>query len=130
MKARLPGKRWLIPAGALLAVGLGLAVLRNSPFAPVAQVATVEAARGDLQATLFGIGVVESRRSILVGPTAAGRVARLLVEQGEPVAAGQLLAEMDPIDLQARLAASRHALARARAAVAASQALADRKSVV
>jgi HlyD family secretion protein len=46
----------------------------------------------------------------------------VLVEQGEQVEAGQLLAEMDPVDLQERLAASRHALARAGSAVSATQA--------
>jgi HlyD family secretion protein len=122
MKPRFSKKTALILAGVVVAVGVGLVVLRNSPFAPVTQVGTVEAARNTLQASLFGIGIVESRRSILIGPTGAGRVARVLVEQGEQVEAGQLLAEMDPIDLQARLAASRHALTRARAAVSATQA--------
>jgi HlyD family secretion protein len=122
MKPRIDKRQGLMLAGVLLAVGLGLLVLRNSPFAPVTQVGTVEVARNTLQPSLFGIGVVESRRSILVGPTAAGRVARVLVEQGERVEAGELLAEMDPIDLQERLTASRHALSRARSAVSSSQA--------
>lgn len=122
MKPRIDKKTALILAGVVLVGGLGLVALRNSPLAPVTQVGTVDAARGTLQPTLFGIGVVESRRSILVGPTGAGRVARVLVEQGERVEAGQLLAEIDPIDLQERLAASRHALARARSAVASARA--------
>lgn len=122
MKPRFSRKTALILASVAVAVGVGLAVLRNSPFAPATQVSTVEAARNTLQASLFGIGVVESRRSMLIGPTSAGRVARVLVEQGEQVEAGQLLAEMDPIDLQERLTASRHALTRAKAAVSAVQA--------
>jgi len=125
MKLRINKKTALILAGAVVVVGIGLVVLRNSPFAPVTQVSTVEAARNTLQPSLFGIGIVESRRSILVGPTSAGRVARVLVEQGEQVAAGQQLAEMDAIDLQERLMASRHALARARSAVSSSQAQAQ-----
>lgn len=122
MKLPIGKKQGLMLLGALLTAGVSLVWLRSSPFAPVAQVATIEAARDTLHASLFGIGVVESRRSILVGPTAAGRVARVLVEQGEQVRAGQLLAEMDPIDLRERLAASRHSLARAQAAVSAAQA--------
>lgn len=122
MKLRIDKKHGLMLAGAVLVVGIGLLVLRSSPLAPVTQVGTVDAARATLHPSLFGIGVVESRRSILVGPTAAGRVARVLVEQGEQVQAGQQLAEMDPIDLQERLAASRHSLARARSAVSAAQA--------
>jgi len=119
MKPRLIRRHGLLLLGGLAALGLGLVLLRASPLAPVAQVGTVDAARGTLRASLFGIGVVESRRSILIGPTSAGRVARVHVEQGEVVKAGQLLAEMDPVDLRQRLLASRHALARAGAAVAA-----------
>lgn len=124
MKLRIDKKTGLILAAVVLVGGIGLALLRNSPFAPVTQVGTADATRTTLQPSLFGIGVVESRRSILIGPTAAGRVAHVLVEPGEQVKAGQLLAEMDPIDLQERLAASRHALLRARSTVAASLALA------
>lgn len=103
-------------------VGGGLLALRSSPLAPVPEVHTVVIARQVLQPTLFGIGVVESRRTILVGPTTAGRVLRVHVEQGDTVRAGQLLAEMDPVDLEERLTASRHALARARAGLAAAEA--------
>lgn len=124
MKPRMNRRRGLLLAGTVLALGTGLLLLRNSPFAPATPVSTVEAMRSTLQASLFGIGIVESRRSILVGPTTAGRVAQVRVEQGDPVEAGQLLAEMDPVDLQERLAAARHALSRAQAAVASSQALA------
>lgn len=122
MKPRINKKTALIMAGAVVAVGIGLAVLRNSPFAPVTQVGTVEAARSTLQPSLFGIGVIESRRSILVGPTTAGRVSRVLVEQGEQVEPGQLLAEMDPIDLQERVTASRNALSRAQSIVSSAHA--------
>jgi HlyD family secretion protein len=122
MKPRFNKRTALILASVLVAVGAGLAILRNSPFAPVTQVGAVEATRTTFRASLFGIGIVDSRRAVLIGPTSAGRVARVHVEQGEQVAAGQLLAEMDPIDLHERLAASRHALARSRAAIAATQA--------
>lgn len=125
MKPRINKRLGLILGGTVMVVGVGLLLLRNSPLAPVTEVGTMDVARKTLQPTLFGIGVIESRRSILVGPTAAGRVSRVLVEQGEQVDAGQLLAEMDPIDLQERLAASRHALSRAKSAVASTQAQAQ-----
>lgn len=122
MKLRFGKRTVLILVGVVVSAGVGLTLLRNSPLSPVTQVGIVEAARSTLQSSLFGIAVVDSRRNILIGPTGAGRVARVLVEQGEEVAAGQLLAEMDPIDLQERLAASRHALTRARAAISAAEA--------
>ena len=107
-------------AGLVLAAGIAAIVLRGG-----VPVLATQAARTDIAPTLFGIGVVEARRSVFVGPTAAGRVARVLVEQGERVEVGQLLAEMDPVDLDDRLTASRHALTRARSGQLATQAQAQ-----
>lgn len=89
------------------------------------QVSTAQVMRGELSPTLFGIGVVEAQRNILVGPTVAGRVAKVYVEQGALVEAGSLLAEMDPVDLNERLTASRQATLRAKSSVTASQAQAQ-----
>lgn len=115
------------PAMALAALvvvaGFAIVVLRGGPGA--IQVSAAQVVRGELHPTLFGIGVVEARRNILVGPTVAGRVAKVYVEQGAEVEAGALLAEMDPIDLNERLTASRQAMRRAQSSVAASQAQAQ-----
>jgi HlyD family secretion protein len=107
-------------AVALLA-GFLVIVARSGPLAPI-KVTVAEVAQGDLAPTLFGIGSVEARRSYLIGPTAAGRVQRLAVDVGDNVKAGQVLAEMDPIDLDQRTAAGAAALARAQSAIAAAQA--------
>jgi RND family efflux transporter MFP subunit len=50
-----------------------------------------------------------------VGPTAAGRVKSVFVDVGDHVRAGQALAQMDPVDLRQRIAASASAEKRARA---------------
>ena len=102
----LPHKRTLVLgalAVAFLAV-FGWIIATQGPLAPV-KVTLAEAAETKLERTLFGIATVEARRSHSIGPTLAGRVARVLVDQGDPVRAGQLLAEMEPVDLDARLAA-------------------------
>ncbi len=52
----------------------------------------------------------------------AGRIASVRVDHGDAVRAGQTLAEMDPIDLGERLAASGAALERAREALRAAEA--------
>ena len=44
-------------------------------------------AEGSLSPALFGTGTVEARRAWLIGPTAAGRVLRVLVDVGDPVKA-------------------------------------------
>ncbi|MDD5296810.1 MAG: efflux RND transporter periplasmic adaptor subunit [Rhodocyclaceae bacterium] len=107
--------------GAVLLSGFGWVVLRHGPMAPV-KVTVAQAATADLQPSLFGIGTVEARRAFLIGPTVAGRVKKVLVDVGDRVAAGQLLAEMDPVDLDERAVAARAGAARARNAVAAAQA--------
>ncbi|MCK9462397.1 MAG: efflux RND transporter periplasmic adaptor subunit [Proteobacteria bacterium] len=88
----------------------------HGPLAPVGvQLGSV--VRADLTPSVFGIGTVDARLAYAVGPIAPGRVLRVLVDQGEAVKAGQLLAEMDPVDLDRRVQASESAGARSRRAV-------------
>lgn len=108
--------------GIALIIALAWTALRSGPLAPI-RVTETQATRADLQPVLFGIGVVEARRSYLVGPTSAGRVKKVVVDVGEGVHAGQLLAEMDPVDLDQRLAATVAAVARSRSAVDSAMAL-------
>lgn len=90
--------------------------LRSGPLAPVAvTVATVEAR--PISPALFGVGTVEARFTYRIGPTFAGRVKTLDVHVGDRVQAGQLLGEMDPIDLDDRIHAQEAALKRAEAAL-------------
>lgn len=92
--------------------GIAYLLLNAGPLAPThITVTTVREAQ--LSPSLFGIGTVEARRSWMVGPTAAGRVLNVRVDVGDSVKAGQVLAEMDPVDLDQRLAALDAALARA-----------------
>jgi HlyD family secretion protein len=56
-----------------------------------------------LTPAVFGIGTVQARRSWIVGPTTAGRVLSVRADVGDAVKAGQLLADMDPVDLDQRL---------------------------
>ena len=102
----LPHKRTLVLGGIALAflVTFGWIIATQGPLAPV-KVTLDTAKETRLERTLFGVATVEARRSHSIGPTLAGRVARVMVDQGDAVKAGQLLAEMEPVDLDARLAA-------------------------
>jgi HlyD family secretion protein len=105
----------------LLLAAFAFLVLRSGPLAPIrVTVATVE--EGTLAPSLFGVGTVEARRAYLIGPTSAGRVLKVLVDVGEVVKAGQLLAEMDPVDLDERVLALDASIARANSAIAAAEA--------
>ena len=102
----------VVPLVAMLAY----VAMRSGPLAPVA--VTVEpVASMAIRPSLFGIGTVEARYAYPVGPTTAGRVKQLSVDVGDSVRAGQLLAEMDPVDLDDRQHAQEAALKRAGAVV-------------
>lgn len=105
---------------ALLAVLLPMLLLfvyvalRSGPLAPVPVTVATVAPRAVAPA-LYGIGTVEARYTYRIGPTFAGRVGRVDAEVGDRVVAGQVLGEMDPVDLDDRIRAQDAALARAEA---------------
>ena len=107
---------------AMLVVGFGVVVARSGPLSPI-QVTTLRVEAGSLSPAIFGIGTVEARRSYFIGPTAAGRVKAVHADVGETVKAGQLLAEIDSVDLDERLRSTEAAYARAASAVTAAEAL-------
>ncbi len=95
--------------------------LRSGPLAPVPiTVATVETKT--IRPALFGVGTVDARFSFKIGPTFAGRVKRLDVQVGDRVKAGQVLGEMDPVDLDERIRAQEAVFKRATAALREAQA--------
>jgi HlyD family secretion protein len=116
MNSLLNRRAAFIFAGIALLAGFIWVVARSGPLAPV-RVTVAQVARANLAPLLFGIGVVEARRNYLVGPTSAGRVRKVAVDVGDVVQAGQLLAEMDPVDLDQRLVATSAAANRAKSAV-------------
>lgn len=116
-------RRTLTLLGVLVPL-LGLFVyvaLRSGPLAPV-PVTLTTVARQAITPSLFGIGTVEARYTHKIGPTFAGRIKWVAVQPGDRVKAGQLLGEMDPIDLDDRIGAQDAALKRAEAAALAAQA--------
>jgi HlyD family secretion protein len=95
----------------VLAAAGGLAFWRG-PLAPVA-VTVTKISAASLEPQVFGIGTVEARRAYSVGPTQAARVLKVLVDHGDRVKAGQLLAELDPVDLRDRLTSAELGMSRA-----------------
>lgn len=107
-------------AWTLLAVLVPLLLLfawvafRSGPLAPIeVTVSQVEERR--IAPAMFGIGTVEARYTQKIGPTAAGRVTVVAVDVGDMVEAGQLLAQIDPIDLDQRINAAAGGTARSAA---------------
>lgn len=112
--------RWrhvgLILLAAVVLAAFGFVVARTGPLAPV-RVTVTQAQTARIAPALFGIGTVEARRAFAIGPTQAARVLSVAVDVGDTVRAGQVLARMDPVDLDARLGALDASIARARSAV-------------
>lgn len=95
--------------------------LRSGPLAPVA-VTVVTVKDVSITPALFGIGTVEARYTYKIGPTFAGRVKRVDVHVGDWVKAGQVLGEMEPVDLDDRVRSQESAFKRAQAALREAQA--------
>lgn len=101
----------------LLAVIIPLLVLffyvalRSGPLSPVAVTLTTIESK-PITPSIFGIGTIESRYTYKLGPILTGRVLRVNVHVGEQVKAGSILAEMDPIDLDARILSQKATLKR------------------
>lgn len=107
----------------LIAVAIPLAalflyvVIRSGPMAPVS-VTTSSVTMRELKPQIAGVGTVEARYAHRVGAIAPGRLLRVEVQPGDAVEAGQVLAELDPVDLEQRLDALRAAADRAEATLA------------
>ncbi|HYR00630.1 MAG TPA: efflux RND transporter periplasmic adaptor subunit [Casimicrobiaceae bacterium] len=118
----------LVAVGIGVAVVLGWLVTSQGPLA-AAKVTVANVEQGPLIASTFGIGTVEARRSYALGPTVTSRVLRVLVDQGDAVKGGQLVAELDPIDLADRVTSAERAAERAASTIRAAEAqLAEARS--
>lgn len=117
-------------------LGIGVAVISvfvwvvmtQGPLAPIK--VTVEKMQvGELSNSVFGVGVVKARRSYNLAPTTSSRIRTILVDQGDHVVAGQVLAVMDPVDLDEKLVASQRVVEKtANAIIVAEAQLAEAES--
>ncbi len=100
----------LLVVGGVVALGGGLwFVLRPT------QVAVSRVSVRDLGAAIQGVGTVEAKAVVQVGAKITGRVVSILVDQGDTVKTGQVLARLDDAQLRADVARSEAALAAAEA---------------
>jgi HlyD family secretion protein len=78
--------------------------------------------KGDLAKSVVATGKIEPITKITIKSKASGIVKRLLVDAGETVKSGQIMAELDKEEIQARVRAAQAALAASEANLSASQA--------
>jgi len=110
----------IVAAGLLAAVpackraGKGAAAAPDAAFG-AAPVKVFKVPRRKISEKLFYTGTIEARQKINLMPDVGGKIARILVNEGDRVAKGQLLAEMDTeaIVLQLKQAEAAQAVAEA-----------------
>jgi len=103
--------------GLIIVVFLGYRLIWYSPPVPVIMVKKV-----DIQGKVHGPGTVQSKVPVAVGPKITGILEKLYADQGDRVQKGQLLAEIDSVELRAREAAAQAAKNRAQRDLARAQA--------
>ncbi len=114
---------WTIVAiAALLAIGSAAwlhAPAANAPAAPPPiPVTTAAVAEGDVPIERDALGRVEAANTVIVRAQVAGQVQKFTFEQGQAVASGQLLAQIDPRAFQAAVEQDQAVVARDRANLA------------
>lgn len=115
-------RRWPILLLALLLAGAIGAVLalRRPPAVAVAQVR--EARPGEQATVLSAAGYVASRRRSVIAPKVAGRLEKVLVEEGEEVQEREVLAVLDSADARVALQQAQAQASAARSRLEASRA--------
>ncbi|MPY68861.1 MAG: efflux RND transporter periplasmic adaptor subunit [Alphaproteobacteria bacterium] len=122
-------KFWVASGVAALLLGGGgyhYLTERDAPAGPVAQAATppaektvaVEAERasvGVVLEDLNAVGTLRANEAVAVSPEIAGRIDRIRFDEGDEVAAGDVLVELDAAILRAELAKARSDLTLAEA---------------
>ncbi|MGA2630674.1 MAG: efflux RND transporter periplasmic adaptor subunit [Terriglobia bacterium] len=105
------GKPLVLAAGVVTAIlTLGMAAQEGQASF---RYSTAQVQRGEITAVVYVAGAVQPVATVPVGATVAGTVARVEVILLTRVRSGDVLAQMDPVPLEARVNAARQALAEA-----------------
>ncbi|MFP5306261.1 MAG: efflux RND transporter periplasmic adaptor subunit [Gammaproteobacteria bacterium] len=114
-------RRWVVWLAVATAAGLAVAawLLLRAPDAVAIKTVTASAiAQGTRASVLDASGYVVARRQATVSSKVTGKVTDVLVEEGQAVEAGDVLARIDDSNVQAQLALARSQLAASRAQLA------------
>lgn len=110
-KAPLSRRARLVRYGVVAVVLVGLVavvfpVFRGGPGAKGPAFETVEAKRGDLRVTVVATGTLQATTTVEVGAEVTGRMLQVNVDANDVVKKGQVLAVIDPEQLQAAVTQS------------------------
>ena len=115
-------KRKIIILLLVALIPIGWLLYSKGPLGPP-KVTVASVQQQSFKAGVFGIGTVDARLTYAIGPTQAGRVFKVFADQGDKVAAGKVLGEMDPVDLEQKVIGAAASVAKARSSLLAAEAL-------
>jgi HlyD family secretion protein len=124
-------RRWIIGVVVVAVLG-GAAVAVRASLKPSNKIEASKLSavdKGDIARSVVATGKIQPRAKVDVKSKASGIVKKLYVDYGDTVKTGQLLAELDKEDLQARLREAQATLQAAEAAEQSAQASYERNRV-
>lgn len=111
--------KWIVAAALLLAALIGAWYWLKPPAAVPVQTATARSIGSAAGASVLDAsGYVVARRQATVSSKVTGKVIELLIEEGQPVQEGQILARIDDSNTRAQLALAQSQLEASRALLA------------
>ncbi|GAB4511697.1 MAG: efflux RND transporter periplasmic adaptor subunit [Sulfuricaulis sp.] len=99
--------RWAIVATILIVTGVGAYFYWYAGGEKQSAYREVSVTRGDLELTILSTGVVQPRNRLEIKPPIAGRAEQVLVQEGQHVAKGQIMAWMSSTERAALIDAAR-----------------------
>jgi macrolide-specific efflux system membrane fusion protein len=98
---------WILLGVVLCLAGGGWYYYKKKSSVPVVSFTEAKVTREDLQLTILSTGIVQPENRLEIKPPIAGRVEEVLVDEGEDVKKGQILAWMSSTERAALLDAAR-----------------------
>lgn len=114
---------WMLAGLALLGAGATFWKLSGKPASPSYTMLNVR--RGNLATTISATGKVQAVTTVQVGTQVSGTVSELHADFNNRVRAGQVIARLDPSQIQAQFQQAKASLASAEARVAAARSAGD-----
>ncbi len=105
----------LIKTGAaLLLLGLGGMVFYKKVYVPKSTYESYRPSKGTTAVEVFGIGQLDAKNIYPVGTPTGGKILTVQTDQGRDVKKGDVIATIDPVDLNKKLDSAKEALKRAK----------------
>ncbi|EQB40471.1 hypothetical protein M947_01345 [Sulfurimonas hongkongensis] len=107
-------KTWIKYSIGALIIALGVFVFYNKVYVEKSTFSTIKPVYGDLFVSIRGIGNVDAKNIYTITAQSGGKIQNIYYDEGEWIKKGDLLLNIDPVDLPMLLDEQRVALKKAR----------------